>query len=87
MFRTGFRNGFLSVKTGKNQKRTGVRGLSVPGMKYTICCVYVFYFCFSLNKNGRFEQQSIQLNSHFKYRILTLYWYKESVLYGRDFSL
>jgi hypothetical protein len=73
MFRTGFQCGFPSERIGKTIENRGP-GATGPGMKYTICYVYVFYFCCpSLNKNGRFEQQSIQLNSHFKYRILALY--------------
>jgi hypothetical protein len=71
--------GYCSVSAG-----TGVRGF-YPGMQYRTLLCLRFLFISSI-KNGCFEKQSIQLNSHFKYRVLTLYWYKDSSLYGQDFS-
>jgi len=38
-------------KKGKKCAGNRLRGIPVPGMKYTSCYGYVFYFCFSSFSN------------------------------------
>ncbi len=50
MFRTGLRDAPFHKK-GKKCAGNRLRGIPVPGMKYTSCYGYVFYFCFSSFSN------------------------------------